>query len=71
MRKTWCAEEINNQQTCLQENQLRLHAFQRKSIKNMRFEDMEWWGIFPPMCDHQCRDTAKRYAWAQVTLVVL
>jgi hypothetical protein len=26
-RKIWCAEEINNHQTCLQENQLRLHAF--------------------------------------------
>jgi hypothetical protein len=71
MRKTWCAEEINNHQTCLQENQLRLHAFQREASKTQRFEDMQWWEISPPMCDYQCRDTAKRHACAQVTLVVL
>jgi hypothetical protein len=51
---------------------LRLHAFQRSATtKNTRFEDMQWWGISPPMCDHQCRDTAKRHAWAQMTLVIL
>jgi hypothetical protein len=50
---------------------LRLDAFQRRATKNMRFEDMQWWGISPPMCDHQCRDTAKRHAWAQMTLVIL
>jgi hypothetical protein len=33
-RETWCAEEINNQQTCLQEIQLSLHASRRKAPKH-------------------------------------
>jgi hypothetical protein len=33
-RETWCAEEINNQQTCLQEIQLSLHALRRKESKH-------------------------------------
>jgi hypothetical protein len=52
-RKSWCADEINYQQTCLQENRHSLHASQRKKQQqNMRYGDMQWWGISPPMCDH-------------------
>jgi hypothetical protein len=33
-RKSWCAEEINYQQTCLQENRLSLHASHKKTTKH-------------------------------------
>jgi hypothetical protein len=49
MRETWCAEEINNQQTCLQEIQLRLHASQRKASKTQDLKTCNGGG-FLPLC---------------------
>jgi hypothetical protein len=48
-RKSWCAEEINYQQTCLQENQLSLHASQRKNNKTRDMETCNDGG-FLPLC---------------------
>jgi hypothetical protein len=44
-----CVEEINNHQTCLQENQLRLHASQIKASKTRDLKACNGGG-FLPLC---------------------